>query len=368
MHPACRRFSRRPIACRIPGVKRLSLIVAPALLIAACVEPEVKETPHVESPADVKLAQHRKLQDELMAAHERHLGACDSFEKSKESYLQVLQVEIAAAKAKAGTAQSITSMAEERIRIAKELRAAQKMLDDSLVARAGAAARLLAIEARLWEAEEAAFGGRPAAAARAEQEIKDFRDTETSLHVAQKAQQKTVAQLLEAEFELNATIGEDREARDIADRRLTALRTELQERMTRLIDAARAYDQQSEQIHRKLLKQIADQAKTGKVKQLLAEREKAATSVASSRETLKAAMLKRAEDRAREISHDGEIAAVIDKAFRDAKARDELLAKVRPKRDAASEARVAMQKEEAAMGEVRRKLVTVEADIQALGY
>lgn len=349
-------------------VERMSPWLALAIVACGGGGAEVKSSrPTGPSAAEVDLEQHKKLQRDLAASHRSHLAACAAFEQSKAEYLKELQSEVSIARAKPGTAQSLASMTTERIRIAEELRASQQMLDDALLARAGAQSRLLAVEAKLWTIEEEAFGGRARATARAEQEVKSFHDVETALHVAQKGQQNTVGLLAEAEFELNATVGDDVEKRDIADRRLANLREDLTERMGRLIEAAREYDRSAEQIHHRLMKQM-DAARADRVKQLLIEREKAATSLSASRETLKAAMIKRAEDRAREISHDGEIAAVVDGAFRDGAARDALLARVRPKRDAASEARVAMQREEVAVGEVRRKLVTLEADIQALGY
>jgi len=79
-------------------------------------------------------------------------------------------------------------------------------------------------------------------------------------------------------------------------------------------------------------------------------------------------VMRRGEQRARELAHDGEIAAIVDGGFKAPAARDALLAKVRPQRDAASEARVAMQREETALADARKRLATLEADAQSLGY
>ena len=345
------------------------------LALAGCVEsaPVTRRAPAPPpqpSKLDALLGKHRSHSDELRAAQEKFVAAHDGFEQQKAAYLLALSTELAAAKTKPEALRAVTMMATERTKIATELSNAVRSLGEALLARAEAVREQLTIEGALWDTEAQAAGGRAAAAKLAEPEILELHDAETTLHVAQKGQQSSLAALLEKEFEFTATIGEDVQARDRADRQLTAMRNDLGERYDRLIDVARRCDEASGRVHLKLLQSIPPPEKilADRMRELLARREKATAAIAAARSKLKDAVMRRGEQRARELAHDGEIAAIVDGGFKAPAARDALLAKVRPQRDAASEARVAMQREETALADARKRLATLEADAQSLGY
>jgi hypothetical protein len=351
----------------------LVLVVAGCAATPAPKKKDPAPPPPTPGPSALqrKLDEHRALQAELGNRQEAFIAADEMFELRKGAYLIALSAELARTRgAKPAAVKTIATMADERNAVATELVASRKAVSDALVERARAAEQMLAVEGRLWELEAEAFGGRTPAAARAEVEVRALRDAVTGLHVAQKGTQAALAALANREFEANATVGEDVHARDVADRQLADLRAEVDQRYAKMIEAARLYDDLSDRVHRRLLKDLpaGKQALAGQARALLDERTRAAAAISDARSRLKEAVLKRAELRAREMAHDGEIAALVEGAFKDAAIRDQFLLRVRDKRDEASAARVAAQNAEVALGDVRRRLATVEADITALGY
>ncbi|MSP59453.1 MAG: hypothetical protein EXR72_03760 [Myxococcales bacterium] len=361
---------------RLTTTACLSLAVA---LFAGCPAEQQKKPVARAAPGpsavDRKLDLHREMQQQLRASHEEFLAKSDLYEEQKGAYLAAVSAELTSPKArvKPEAVKAIGAMTTERTQVAADLSASLSLLGEALSTRARAAHAMLSVEAKLWDLEAEGYDGRAAAAACADEEIRILRDTLVSLHVAQKGQQGVLATLVTREFEANATVGEDIHARDVADRQLAEMRTDLDQRYATLLDTARAYDRASDQVHRKLLQGLnkADakqQVIADRMGALLRERDAATQAIAAARTQLKEAVLKRAELRSREISHDGEIAAILDGAFKDAALRDAALIRVRSQRDGASEARVATQNAELALAALRRKLATLEGDITALGY
>ncbi len=355
------------------------ILVTLALAAVAGCGPESKPppaTPRAIAPSATAkrlFEQHRALQQELRDGAAKLLEASAAYGRARGKYLTAVLAELGVVKAPTTLIRSVTEMADERDRIAADLQRTLQALGDALGARAAAEERFLAAEIGLWDLEVEAYGSHAAAAQRAGDEIKLLRDAETSLHVAQKAQQMTYTELGAREFEAVVAAGEDPHVRDRFDTQLTQLREDLAAKMDRLIAAARAYDEASDKIHRKLLGGFA-QLQSADAPSLqergrvgLDQRDRTAAEIARARAALKAAMVARAEERLREIDHDAEIAAVLERSLKPA-VHDAVVAKVRPARDAASELRMAMHAQEQSLAEVRKKIVKVEADITALGY
>lgn len=349
-----------------------------ALALAGCAATTVVRKDAAPAPPpgpsalERKLAEHRALQVELRAGQDGVVAAAASYEEKKGAYLLALTTELPGARGvKHASVKTIGTMATERTAVGAELAQSLGALGDALIERARAAETMLTVEGKLWELEATAWGGRTQAASQAQVEVRDFRDAVTALHVAQKAQQASLASLVTHEFEFTATIGEDVHARDVADRQLAELRTDLDGRYATLMDTAKRFDEASDKVHRRLLKGLdakKHELECNRLRAMLIDRDKAAEAIAASRGKLKEAVLKRAELRSREISHDGEIAALLDGAFKDAASRDTFLIRVRDQRDEASAARLATKNAESALAETRRKLATVEGDLNSLGY
>ena len=357
---------------RAVKIPLLSLLILVAGCATAPVVTHRAAAPSGPTPLDLKLAEHRALQAELRAGEERVQAAGDTYEQKKGAYLMALATELPSSRGvKQPLVKTIATMASERTAVGVELTASLKMVGDALIERARSEETMLAVEGKLWKVEADAWGGRAQAAAQAQVEVRDLRDAVTALHVAQKAQQASLSSLVTREFEFTASIGDDVHLRDVADRQLAELRADLDDRYVRLMDAAQRFDAAADRIHRRLLKgldpRLHEQA-ANQLRALLSDRDQAAAAVAAARGKLKEAVLKRAELRSQEISHDGEIAALLDSAFKDPASRDNFLIRVRDQRDDASAARVATQTAETAFDVTRRKLATVEGDINALGY
>jgi hypothetical protein len=314
------------------------------------------------------LEKHKQMVTQLETAESQLEQAASQYGRANGKYVTALLQELGIAKAPSTSIKLIAEMADERDRIATDLRGSLKAVCEALVRRAQAEETYLIVETALWDLEAQAVGGRTAAARLAEEEVKQLRDAEISLHVAQKAQQQAYIDLLEHEYDATATLAEDLRARDRIDRQLAEQRTTLDQRFAKLIDAAREYDAASGRIHAKLLPQIPEREKllVARGKALLAERASAATAIGEARAALKDAILKRAEDRLREIDHDAEIHNVLDGVK--PQIRDAVVAKVVPVKEEAGAQRVEMRNSESFLGDIRKKLVTLEADITALGY
>ncbi len=352
-----------------------SLLVATVVVLSSCAE-QPKKVAVVAAvdrdPAlDRKLAEHRALMVELRDKQEAFLAAEVAYEQRKGEYLDALSTGLAGARGVRPVAlKTVLTMAGERGAIGSDLEASLRAVGDALLERAAAEGKMLGVEGRLWQEEAEAWGGHAAAGAHVASDVLALRDALTNLHVAQKAQQASLGALVTKEFEFNASIGEDTHARDFADRQLTLLRTDVEGRYDAMIEAAKVYDAASDRVHRRLLKDLppGKPLAADRIRALLIDRDAAAATVAAARAKLKEAVVRRAELRQREIAHDGEMAALLDGAFRDGPDRDAFLLRMRDKRDEASAARVATQNAETALGAVRKKMATVEGDITALGY
>ena len=342
--------------------------------VAGCGGPQTqkKQEPATTGPSAIerKLVQHVEWQKELRQAADLYAAAAADYETKKAAHLAALAAELGKSKKTAGLGSTVATMGQERSKVADELNASLRQLHDHLLARAKGQSDLMATEAKLLEVEIQAFDGSKSAAARAQLEISQFHDASTAFHVAQKAQQSTLAALVAKEFEFNALVQEDPQAREQADRQLGELRADLEKRYGVLITSSKAYEDAATTVHSHLEKELPPkQAPLGaRLKELIALRASQAEAVMQSRVALRDAVLKRAEQRSREIAFDGEITAVLYSAFKDPAQRDSFLIRARDPRDAASAAFVAAKNAELSLAEVRRRIVTLEADIASLGY
>ena len=326
-------------------------------------------TPAGPNLIDERLKDHKTALSSMKLRQREHQVALQQYENNKAKYELAVAGNLAATKNDKRAISTLQGLAGDVDRIGQELLLAVTQLDEALVARAEAMERSAEAQARLIDVESEFWGGKDNAAAHAVVEVKYLHEVDMELRQAQKDEQAALAALHAKEIAAWG-VGNDSQARDVADQQLTELRTALEQSFAKLLDEAKRHDDAEDRLHRKIHEAtLAKSSEVGAKLQLLVDRRAmAGKELAIARDHLKAATISRGEKRAHEMAYDSEFAVVLTSAFKTDKQRNDFMQTVAAPQAAYLDSRKKVQTEAEAVSEARKNLVTIEALIATLAY